>query len=60
MRIFLNKALAEIKARRDAEGRELTRSDLYGAIVAELLPVSIENLIRRRFRFWLVKFPVPA
>jgi copper/silver efflux system protein len=33
MLIYLNQALAEIKARRDAEGRALTRSDLYDAIM---------------------------
>src|SRR5207248_1135007 len=33
MLIYLNQALAEIKARREAEGRPLTRSDLYDAIM---------------------------
>src|SRR5258706_14153756 len=33
MLIYLNQALAEIKARRQAEGRELTRNDLYDAIM---------------------------
>ena len=33
MLIYLNHALAEIKARREAEGRALTRSDLYDAIM---------------------------
>ena len=33
MLIYLNHALAEIKARRDAEGRALTRADLYDAVM---------------------------
>jgi len=33
MLIYLNQALAEIKAQRDIEGRALTRSDLYDAIM---------------------------
>jgi Cu(I)/Ag(I) efflux system membrane protein CusA/SilA len=33
MLIYLNQALAEIKARRDVEGRALTRDDLYDAIM---------------------------
>jgi Cu(I)/Ag(I) efflux system membrane protein CusA/SilA len=33
MLIYLNQALAEIKAKCEAEGRELTRSDLYDAIM---------------------------
>jgi Cu(I)/Ag(I) efflux system membrane protein CusA/SilA len=33
MLIYLNQALTEIKARRDAEGRALTRHDLYDAIM---------------------------
>ncbi len=33
MLIYLNHALAEIKARRDIEGRALTRGDLYDAIM---------------------------
>ena len=33
MLIYLNQALAEIKFRRDVEGRALTRSDLYDAIM---------------------------
>ena len=33
MLIYLNQALAEIKGRREAEGRALTRSDLYDAIM---------------------------
>lgn len=33
MLIYLNQALAEIKGRREAEGRMLTRSDLYDAIM---------------------------
>jgi Cu(I)/Ag(I) efflux system membrane protein CusA/SilA len=33
MLIYLNQALAQIEARRDAEGRTLTRSDLYEAIM---------------------------
>src|SRR5258708_26062562 len=33
MMIYLNQALAEIKAQRDMEGRALTRGDLYGAIM---------------------------
>jgi Cu(I)/Ag(I) efflux system membrane protein CusA/SilA len=33
MLIYLNQALAEIKARRDAEARPLTRGDLYAAIM---------------------------
>jgi Cu(I)/Ag(I) efflux system membrane protein CusA/SilA len=33
MLIYLNQALAQIGARRDAEGRALTRSDLYDAIM---------------------------
>ena len=33
MLIYLNQALMEIRARRDAEGRALTRSDLYEAIM---------------------------
>jgi copper/silver efflux system protein len=33
MLIYLNQALAEIRARRDTEGRALTRSDLYDAIM---------------------------
>jgi copper/silver efflux system protein len=31
--MYLNHALAEIRARRGAEGRELTRHDLYAAIM---------------------------
>jgi copper/silver efflux system protein len=33
MLIYLNQALAEIKAQRDIEGRALTRGDLYDAIM---------------------------
>jgi Cu(I)/Ag(I) efflux system membrane protein CusA/SilA len=33
MLMYLNHALAEIRARREAEGRELTRHDLYAAIM---------------------------
>lgn len=33
MLIYLNQALAEVQARRDAEGRPLTRDDLYDAIM---------------------------
>jgi copper/silver efflux system protein len=33
MLIYLNQALAEVQARRDAEGRPLTREDLYDAIM---------------------------
>ena len=33
MLIYLNQALAEIEARRDVEGRALTRDDLYDAIM---------------------------
>jgi len=33
MLIYLNHALQEVQARRDAEGRDLTRPDLYGAIM---------------------------
>jgi Cu(I)/Ag(I) efflux system membrane protein CusA/SilA len=33
MLIYLNQALAEVKARREAEGRALTRHDLYDAIM---------------------------
>ena len=33
MLIYLNHALDEVRARRDAEGRDLTRPDLYGAIM---------------------------
>ncbi len=33
MLIYLNHALVEIKARRDAEGRALTRADLYDAVM---------------------------
>jgi Cu(I)/Ag(I) efflux system membrane protein CusA/SilA len=33
MLIYLNQALAEIKAQRDIEGRALTRSDLYDAVM---------------------------
>jgi len=33
MLIYLNQALAEIKAQRDIEGRALMRSDLYDAIM---------------------------
>lgn len=33
MLIYLNQALSEIKLRRDAEGRALTKSDLYEAIM---------------------------
>jgi copper/silver efflux system protein len=33
MLIYLNQALAEIKAQRDIEGRVLTRSDLYDAVM---------------------------
>ncbi|MGL4263073.1 MAG: efflux RND transporter permease subunit, partial [Afipia sp.] len=33
MLIYLNQALAEVKARREAEGRAPTRSDLYDAIM---------------------------
>jgi Cu(I)/Ag(I) efflux system membrane protein CusA/SilA len=33
MLMYLNHALAEIRARREAEGRELTRHDLYTAIM---------------------------
>src|SRR5213595_3538264 len=33
MLIYLNQALAEIKTRREAEGRALTRADLYDAIM---------------------------
>jgi Cu(I)/Ag(I) efflux system membrane protein CusA/SilA len=33
MLIYLNHALEEVRARRDAEGRELTRRDLYDAIM---------------------------
>ncbi len=33
MLIYLNQALAEIKARRAAEGREMTQHDLYTAVM---------------------------
>ena len=33
MLIYLNHALDEVRTRRDAEGRDLTRPDLYGAIM---------------------------
>jgi copper/silver efflux system protein len=33
MLIYLNQALAHVRARRDAEGRALTRADLYDAIM---------------------------
>jgi Cu(I)/Ag(I) efflux system membrane protein CusA/SilA len=33
MLIYLNQALAEIKTKRDTEGRALTRSDLYDAVM---------------------------
>src|ERR1700716_1611346 len=33
MLIYLNHALDEVRARRNAEGRDLTRPDLYGAIM---------------------------
>ncbi len=33
MLIYLNHALAEMKAKRRAEGRHVTREDLYGAIM---------------------------
>ena len=47
MLIYLNQALAEIRDRREDEGRPLTRADLYDAIIGGIECLVAENRDRR-------------